>query len=128
MATEACMLIASAGILFVLTQLQVVLAIRQHGMLTLMGNRDELSAPNNLLARVARAVSNHVEGMTLFAPLALVALALGVSNDHTVLGSQLFFGGRLVHAIVYVAGWPVIRSVAYMIGTVGLVLVAVGLL
>ena len=75
MATEACALITSAGILFLLTQVQVVAAMRQYGMARLMGNRDDLPPAAPLLARAGRAVGNHVEGL---GAVGLVVLAVGL--------------------------------------------------
>ena len=41
----------------------------------------------------------------------------------TLLGAQLFFWGRLAHAVIYVAGIPWLRTAAWAISAVGLVLI-----
>jgi uncharacterized MAPEG superfamily protein len=41
----------------------------------------------------------------MFAPLALIAALVHVSNSWTVLAAQLFFYSRVAHAVVYIAGW-----------------------
>ncbi len=41
----------------------------------------------------------------------------------TVLGAQLFFYARLVHALLYLSGVPWIRPLAWGVGIVGTVLV-----
>jgi uncharacterized MAPEG superfamily protein len=46
-----------------------------------------------------------------------------VSNTITLLGAQLFFWGRLAHAILYIAGIPWARTGAWAVSIVGLILI-----
>jgi uncharacterized MAPEG superfamily protein len=39
----------------------------------------------------------------------------------------MFFYSRVAHAIIYLAGWPYIRPIAWTIGMVGIVMVFVAL-
>ena len=41
----------------------------------------------------------------------------------TLLGAQLFFWGRVAHAIVYIAGIPWARTVAWTVSVIGLILI-----
>ena len=61
--------------------------------------------------------------LVLFAILVLVAKATGKANDMTALGAELFFWGRLVHALIYLAGIPWLRTGAWAVSMVGLVLI-----
>ena len=61
----------------------------------------------------------------LFAALILIANLAGVSNENTVLGAQLFFWGRLGHMVTYAAGLVPVRTVAWLIALVGIILLAV---
>lgn len=90
-------------------------------------NRDDNPSPEGFHARVGRVVTNHVEGLAIFSPLALATAALDLSSATTVLGSQVFLAGRLAHAGFYLAGTPVVRTAAYMFSTVGWMMVAYGL-
>jgi uncharacterized MAPEG superfamily protein len=42
----------------------------------------------------------------------------------TALGATLFFWGRVAHAIVYLAGIPWVRTAAWAVSFVGIVMVA----
>ena len=68
-----------------------------------------------------------LENLVLFAILVLVAHAAGRANEMTALGAMLFFYGRLAHAIVYIAGVPWVRTAAWTVSVVGLLLIAVPL-
>jgi uncharacterized MAPEG superfamily protein len=46
-----------------------------------------------------------------------------VSNEWTVLGAQLFFYSRVAHAVIYLAGLPMVRPLAYFIGLAGTIMV-----
>ena len=43
----------------------------------------------------------------------------------TALGAQLFFWCRLAHAVVYIAGIPYLRTLAWLVSVVGMVMIAV---
>ena len=73
--------------------------------------------------RAQRAHRNMLENLILFAILVLVAKAAGVSNSMTLLGAQLFFWGRVAHAIVYIAGIPWARTAAWTVSVIGLILI-----
>ena len=40
-----------------------------------------------------------------------------------MLGAQLFFYSRIAHAVIYLAGWPWIRPLAWAIGLVGTLMI-----
>ncbi len=91
------------------------------------GSRDNLPPPKVFQARSKRVVDNHREGLTVFAPLVLVAVVVGISNNWTVLGAQMFFLSRVVHALVYLAGVPIVRTLTWFIGLAGTLLVLLAL-
>jgi uncharacterized MAPEG superfamily protein len=47
----------------------------------------------------------------------------GKSNSMTVLGAQLFFWGRVAYAAIYVAGIAYLRTAAWAVSIIGLVLI-----
>jgi uncharacterized MAPEG superfamily protein len=87
------------------------------------GSRDGLPQPKPFQARTKRIVDNHREGLILFAPLVLVAAVAQISTPWTVLGAQLFFYARLVHALLYLTGVPWLRPLAWAAGIVGTAMV-----
>ncbi|OYU69734.1 MAG: hypothetical protein CFE28_06785 [Alphaproteobacteria bacterium PA2] len=128
MTTELTMLTYSVGLLFVLIIIQATAGIRAQGLKPLANSRDNLPPPGVFQARAKRCVDNHREGLTLFAPLILVAALAQVSNHATVLGAQLFFIGRVAHAGIYLAGLPMIRPLAWAVSIVGTVMVFAALM
>lgn len=128
MTTELTMLVYSAVLLLVLILIQANAGIMAMGLKTAAGPRDDLPEPKPFQARTKRVVDNHREGLTLFAPIVLAAAVAGVSNEWTVLGAQLFFYSRVVHAVIYLAGIPMIRPIPFFVGIAGVVMVALAAL
>ena len=77
--------------------------------------------------RAQRAHLNMLENLILFAILVLVAQAAGVRNGTTLLGAQLFFWGRVAHAVLYIAGIPWARTGAWFVSVIGLIMIALQL-
>lgn len=92
------------------------------------GSRDNLPEPSVFNKRATRLKNNMIENMVLFAPVVLLASATGVSTGDTVLGAQIFFFARVVHAVIYLAGLPLIRPLAWMVSLVGIIMIALALL
>ena len=82
-----------------------------------------ISDPNSSGMAVGRSVGPLA--LVMFAVVVLVANAAGVSNDATALGASVFFFARVAHAIVYAAGWPVIRPLFFFAGLYGIGVIAV---
>ena len=97
---------------------------KQYGSKWNMGARDETLPPLEPVAgRLARAQANFLETY----PIAIVAL-LGVvlaerTSDLTAIGGWMWLGARIVYLPLYAFGVPVIRTLVYMVGLIGLVLV-----
>jgi uncharacterized MAPEG superfamily protein len=96
----------------------------QYGRKWNVGARDEaLPPPSPVTGRTMRAQANFQETF----PIAIVAL-LGVvlanrTSQWTALGGWIWLGARVVYLPLYVAGVPVIRTLVYTIGLVGLAMV-----
>jgi uncharacterized MAPEG superfamily protein len=120
MTVELMMLALSTALLLLLTLVQAVAGVRAQGLMPLANSRDGLPAPTGFHARMLRVVDNHREGLTIFAPVVLVAAHAGVLTAGTALGAQLFFYSRLAHAIVYILGLPLIRPLIWTVGIVGI--------
>jgi uncharacterized MAPEG superfamily protein len=95
----------------------------QYGRKWNVGARDEtLPPPNAMTGRTMRAQANFQETF----PIAIVVL-FGVVIAHrtsqwTALGGWIWLGARVVYLTVYVAGVPLVRTIAYIVSLVGLVL------
>ena len=90
-------------------------------------NREGLPEPAGWIARAKRAHMNMLENLIPFAALVLAAHGLGKLGMLTVLGAQLFFWGRLAHAVIYIAGIPYLRTLAFFAGYVGMFLIFIAI-
>ena len=123
MTPEIYYLIWSAALTLVLVVIAATGAQLQVGLPTLAGNREGLPEMTGWAGRAERAHRNMLENLVLFAILAFAAKAVGISNATTVLGAQLFFWGRVAHAVLYIAGIPWARTAAWGVSIVGLILI-----
>jgi len=116
----------------ILAIVQMLIAVQgsmmQVGLMTLIGNREGFPEIKGWGGRAMRAHRNMIENLVLFAALVLALAAAGKSNDATVLGAQLFFWGRLAYAAVYLAGIPWVRTGAWTVSVIGLLVLLAQLL
>jgi uncharacterized MAPEG superfamily protein len=78
--------------------------------------------------RARRAHLNAIENLAVFAPLVLVASIIEISTRVTVLSAQIYVTARLAHYVIYVAGIPVVRTIAFLAGACATIAVATVLL
>ena len=123
MTVELTMLAYSVVLLLVLVLIQANAGVMAQGLTPLANSRDGLPPPSGFHARMKRVVDNHREGLTMFAPLVLIAAQQGISTSTTVLGAQLFFYSRVVHALLYIFGVPMVRPLAWVVGLAGTVMI-----
>lgn len=118
MTIELTYLAYSVLLLWIIVMVHAATAIRQNGGMTMANARDNLPDPSVFGARAKRLVENSKENMLVFAPLVLIAAVANISNQWTILGAQLYFFARVAHAIIYLAGWPIVRPLAWLAGVV----------
>ena len=115
----------------VLTFVQMLIAAQgafmQTGLVVLAGNREAFPVLTGWAGRARRAHLNMIENMVLFAALVFLVIAAGKTNQWTILGAELFFWGRLGYALIYLAGFPWVRTLAWAISVIGLVMMALQL-
>jgi uncharacterized MAPEG superfamily protein len=127
MTPELTYLIWTAVLTFVLVVIAVAGATLEVGLPKLAGNRDGLPEMPGWAGRAARAHRNMLESLILLAVLVLVAHIAGIRNEMTLLGAQLFFWGRVAHAVIYIAGIAWLRTAAWAVSVAGLALIFVQL-
>ena len=123
MTAELIMLFWAVVLTFLQVIATVILCNIQASPTELAGNRDTF-APEGIAGRASRAHRNMLENLPLFAALVLIVHVAGLSSDGSVLGAQIFVIARLAAAIIYIIGIPWLRTAAFGISVVGLVLVA----
>jgi uncharacterized MAPEG superfamily protein len=110
-----------------LTIVQMLIAVSgatlQVGLPMLASNRDKMPPLTGWVWRAQRAHFNMLESLVLFAALVLVAVVANKTNQTTLLGAQLFFWGRVAYAAIYLAGIPWLRTGAWFVSLIGLVLI-----
>lgn len=78
--------------------------------------------------RARRAHLNAIENLAVFAPLVLVCAILELSTRVTVLSAWIYAGARLAHYVIYVAGIPVLRTIAFLAGACATLTIAAEIL
>lgn len=111
----------------VLTFIEVLVAVlganTQVSLAALVGNRDPEPLFSGWVGRARRAHRNMLESLPLFIALVLMAQVAGKTNAATLLGAELFFWGRLAHWLIYLAGIPWLRTLAWLVSVIGLILI-----
>jgi uncharacterized MAPEG superfamily protein len=128
MTIELKLLLWSVALAFVQVLVAVTGASGQVDLATLAGNREGLPELTGWAGRAKRAHRNMLENLPLFIALVLIAQITSRTNAMTALGAQLFFWGRLAHAIIYVAGIPWLRTLVWLVSVIGLILIFLQLL
>lgn len=90
-----------------------------------VGARDEELRPTGVAGRLHRAQANFLETFPIFAAAVLVVHAAGASGDLSAWGGIAYLAGRLVYLPLYAWGVAWVRSLAWTVATLGLVLVGV---
>ena len=92
-----------------------------------MGPRDNLPEPSRELARSRRALANLQETLPIFLVLAVLSIVLGEEGWLSVFGGGLYFVARVLHAYCYMKGLAPWRSVSFLAGLLGNLLLAIPL-
>ncbi len=96
---------------------------RQYGSKWNISARDEeLPPPRPVVGRLVRAQANFFETFPIFIAAVILALSVG-PTDGTNLGAWLWLGGRVAYLPLYALGVPVVRSLAWGVSVVGIVMV-----
>lgn len=93
-----------------------------------LGPRDDPPPQTVVGARAERALANMHEALPVFLALALLNLMLGTAASMATTGATLFFVARLLYVPAYLLGVAVVRSLIWVAGVVGLVMMLIPLL
>jgi len=97
----------------------VVAQVASNGFLTPQNYVDPTPRPVPLWGKRAdRTYLNAVESFAPFAALVLVAHVAGKANAMTAFWAMAFFWLRVIHAVVYLAAIPYVRTLAFVLGFV----------
>jgi uncharacterized MAPEG superfamily protein len=123
MAVELWVVLASVGILIAGILFQAIVGTADNGPARQLGPRDTAGKPSLLSGRGERAVRNQVESLAMFVPVVMVAQLADVHTAMTVMGSQIYLVSRLLYMPLYWIGVPVLRTLAFFGGVVGMLMI-----
>ena len=102
--------------------------MREHGVWPALRNPNHDQRPKAAWAdRLMWAHVNAVENLAVFAPLALAVHVAGVGSAATATACAVFFFARVAHAVIYTAGVPVARTMAFLAGFVAQTVLVISL-
>ena len=128
MTTEALMLAATGGLVLLLTVIQGTRNVLVLGLPTAAGNQHDVAPWTGWNDRLNRAIRNLIEAIAIFAPIVIAVQISGLNNETTAMGAQIFVIARIAHAVVYTLGVPWVRTAAWFVGVVGIIMVGSPLL
>ena len=108
--------LAMYGLFLVLLILvQVSISGRQHGLIPLFGNRENLIS-TGIAGRAERAVQNSIFAMVLIAPSVLMLAYADRSSSSTAFAIQIFLAARIIYAACFIIGITYFRTIAWVTG------------
>lgn len=109
------MLVATALLTLALLIPNVVgMALTPGGLEWGSGNREKPLEKSPFALRATRAHLNLLESLPVFTALVVAVVLQERSSPETAQACQIFFGLRVVHALVYLAGIPKIRTPIFL--------------
>jgi uncharacterized MAPEG superfamily protein len=129
MSVELQLLGGSVVLLIVHIMAQGALVAPLRGLPWNAGPRDEGQPPlGKYPGRAQRALENFKETYPAFIALALALAVTSKTGGNGALGAELWFGGRVAYLPLYLLGVPWLRTLAYGVSLVGLILMLTRLL
>ena len=101
----------------------------QRGYRWTASTRDQAVPPlTGVSGRVERGLQNFLETFPFFIIAVLAAHLLDLHNAYTEWGALLYFWGRVVYLPLYAFGVRIVRSIAWNVATIGIILVFAAIL
>lgn len=93
-----------------------------------IGNRDHMRPLTVVGQRAARALANMNEALPVFLALALMNMIAGTAAAMATTGALVFLVARVVYVPLYLSGVTGLRSLVWVVGWVGLIMMLIPLL
>lgn len=117
MTTELYWLVLTVLLTSLIFAPYIVNRMIEHGVWPAVWNPQPDTRPKAQWAeRMMRAHANAVENLVIFAPLVLALHAVGVSTAATATAAAVYFYARLAHVLLYTFAVPLLRTVAFIVG------------
>ena len=106
-----------------------VARIFKRGLIAALGNpHPSLPTESEWALRAKSAHLNAIENIAIFAPLVIILSMMNLSFESTILATKVYLIARLVHYIVYSAGIPIVRTLAFLTGFGATTVIAITIL
>ncbi len=128
MSADLMYLALSAALCAVMWIPYILARIQSWGLVNAVGYPENPPAVPKWAERAQRAHLNMVENLIPLAALILVGRELGADPTTMAWGAALFFWARIVHWIVFIAGIPWVRTVAFALAWLGIAIAFFGVL
>ena len=86
------------------------------GVMDTVGYPDNPKPQSPWARRMKAAHFNAIENLVIFAALVLAAQAAGISNSATVTACMVYFWARVAHFLAYTFRLPWVRTIAFTVG------------
>jgi uncharacterized MAPEG superfamily protein len=93
-----------------------------------LGNRDHQPPLTVVGGRADRALRNMHEALPVFLALALMDMIAVPGAGMAVTGAWVFLIARTIYVVIYMAGVPIVRTLCWLAGLIGLALMVAPLL
>jgi len=129
LSTEFTMLAIAMVLYFVHLFIAINAITAERGAKWNTGARDDTPPlKGKLPGRLDRAFQNYKETFVVFAAAAIALAVVGRHNGWTVWGAELYVAARIVYLPLYALGVPLLRTLVWLAGTIGIVLLIAALL
>jgi uncharacterized MAPEG superfamily protein len=106
----------------------VTARLRARGVLALANVDPGVPAEPPWARRARQAHANAVENLAVFAPLVLVGAIAGISTPLTAAAAVVFVVARLAHYVLFLFGVLYVRTCAFLVGAIAILVIAASLL
>jgi uncharacterized MAPEG superfamily protein len=83
-------------------------------------NRDKAVVGPPWVGRGDRAQRNHHDNLAMIAAVILIAQVTGQADSVTANAAIVVLLARVAHGVTYILGWPIARSLSYVVSIVAL--------
>ena len=121
-------LLAGLGVYLLNIFLPAILYLPAEGLVTHAGSRDQQPPVGPFVGRARRSLANLQENLPIFLGLGILALVVpGADIEQAILGAQIFVFARIAYIPLYLASIPYTRSMSYLAGLYGTLLMLLAL-
>jgi len=121
-------ILAGLAVFLVNIYLPAAIFLPAEGIAAHVGSRDNPPKSSAIVSRARRSLANMQENMPFFLTLGVLALVVdGTDMALAILGAKIFVFARIAFIALYLVAIPWTRSVAYLAGFAGCVMMAIAL-